>query len=210
MQACNICGGSGFEPGPGDRLTPAGEPVRCEGCRSLERHRALRAFLSRLPADFLSPRRALQFAPDGSLDPAWFRTYEGSRHGGENSLDLEHIDRPDASYDFVSLSSVLEFVPDDRRAFAELARIASPTGVIHCTFTPVAAGPTRHFAQRQGDFGRHHVYGEDLAEWLGAASHGLAALAVTTADPATGVEQPLHFFCRRERDAETLAAAGTG
>ncbi len=123
MAVCNICGGTKFEPGPNGRRTPAGEPVRCSGCYSLERHRSLHQCLIRVPPALLAWRRAIQFAPDPSLDPAWFRSYEGSQYGGENNLDLQDINRPDGSYDFISLSSVLEFVPDDRRAFAELGRI---------------------------------------------------------------------------------------
>lgn len=212
MPACNICGGERFVPGPNDRLSESGAPPRCADCYSLERHRSLRACLDRLPRTMLSWRRAIQFAPDPSLDPSWFRSYEGSQYDGENSLDLQAIDRPAGSYDFISLSSVLEFIPDDRRAFSELARIASANCLIHCTFTPAASDvETHHYGEPHGTFGRYHLYGSDLSQWLDVSEHGLITLRVTAVDPATGTEEPIHFFCRKQGDAELLSTLmGTG
>lgn len=207
MGTCNICGGTEFIPGPKGRLTGRGDPPRCRDCKSLERHRSLRACLSRVPAELLSWRRALHFAPDPSLDPLWFGSYEGSRYGGDNSIDLQAIDRPDGSYDFISLSSVLEFVPDDRQAFSELLRIGSSGCIIHCTFTPVAP-VSRHYDAPHGAFGRHHVYGADLVDRFEIRPRGLDAVVVATVDPVTGVRTPTHFFCRRVADAETLKKLG--
>lgn len=197
-----------MEPGPNGRLTPSGNPVRCASCSSLERHRALRACLERLPCETLSQRRALQFAPDASLDPNWFASFEGSRYGGENNLDLQAIDRPEGCYDLISLSSVLEFVPDDRRAFSELLRIGSANCIVHCTFTPFS-NLSRHYSEPHGDFGRYHVYGRDVNERFETRSHGLTTLVVIAIDPVTGVTQPLHFFCRQAGDAEALGTSVT-
>jgi hypothetical protein len=154
----------------------------------------------------LSWRRAIQFAPDPSLDPAWFHSYEGSQYGGENSLDVQNIDRPSDAYDFISLSSVLELVPDDRRAFRELLRIGSANCIIHCTFVPLAAA-TRHYDEPHGDFGRYHLYGLDVDEWFDTTLFDLTTLVTTGVDPVTGIEDPIHFFCRRDRDAEVLRAS---
>ena len=210
MAVCNICGGTKFEPGPNGRRTPAGEPVRCSGCYSLERHRSLHQCLIRVPPALLAWRRAIQFAPDPSLDPAWFRSYEGSQYGGENNLDLQDINRPDGSYDFISLSSVLEFVPDDRRAFAELGRIGSPSCIIHCTFTPASTDASTHdFEKPHGTFGRYHLYGSDLTSRFDIDSHGLTTLVIVAADPVTRIEEPLHFFCKSRNDLATLRASLT-
>jgi hypothetical protein len=206
MAVCNICGEESFVPGPNGRLTESGAPPQCAGCRSLERQRSLRECLSRVPAEILSWRRAIHFAPDASLDPAWFRSYERSSYGGENSIDLEEIVRPDDCYDFISLSSVLEFVLDDRLAFRELVRVASPTCVIHCTFTPLAAANS-HFAEPRGSFGRYHQYGLDVCEWFDTKTHGLTTMVAIAVDPVTEAETPIHFFCRRDRDAELLGAS---
>lgn len=205
MDKCNICGGDRFEPGPNGRLAPSGARPRCSNCHSLERHRSLRACLSRLPHSMLSWRRAIQFAPDASLDATWFRSLEGSEFGGANSLDLQDISRPANSYDFISLSSVLEFVPNDRRAFSELLRVGTPDCIIHCTFNPLAEA-TAHYSEPHGAFGRLHLYGLDLDSWFETRTHGLTTVVATAIDPVTGVPEPIHFFCRRASDARDLSA----
>lgn len=192
-------------PGPNGRLSGSGVPPQCGGCRSLERQRSLRACLLRVPAEMLSSRRTIQFAPDASLDPAWFQSFETSTYEGENSIDLQRIDRPASSYDFISLSSVLEFVPDDRRAFAELARIGSDACILHCTFASSLDAPkSTHFGEPHGTFGRYHDYGADLEEWFETTRHGFGTLVVRGVDPVTDEAEPHHFFCRRDGDAETL------
>lgn len=208
MSTCNICRGTDFEPGPGGRLTGDGLMPRCSGCRSLERHRTLRAIASAIPAPMLSWRRALQFAPDVSLDESWFRTYEGSEYEGENSIDLREIDRPDGSYDFLSLSLVLEFVREDRRAFDELVRIGSEVCILHCTFDSTFEDPTStHYDEPHGAYGRFHGYSLDVEDWFDAERHGLSTVMVKGTDPVTGLSEQFHFFCRSPSDAETLNAS---
>lgn len=211
MSTCNICGGREFVAGPNGRLAPSGAPPRCSGCGSLERQRSLRSVLSRLPTEMLSWRRAIQFAPDGSLDPAWFRSFESSTYEGENSLDLQEIERPDDSYDFISLSMVLEFVPDDRRAFGELVRVGSEDCVIHTSPGSVLRSPTStHHDEPHGAFGRHHYYGRDLEDRFDAPALGLTTVLMRAVDPVTEAPDDVYFFCRRAEDAESLSAAATG
>jgi hypothetical protein len=210
MPACNICGEREFVPGPNGRLAKSGAPPRCRSCDSLERQRSLRAFLSRLPAEMLSCRRAIQFAPDGSLDPVWFRSFETSTYEGENSIDLQEIDRPDDSYDFISLSMVLEFVPDDRRAFGELVRVGSDACIIHSSSGSVLTAPTStHHEEPHGSFGRYHYYGNDFEDWFETAQRGLTTVSVQAVDPVTRTADDLQFFCRRADDADALGAAST-
>lgn len=158
----------------------------------------------------LAWRRALQFAPDPSLDEAWFSTFERSRYGDStNSIDLRvPIERRDGAYDFISLSGVLEFIPDDRDAFAELARIGSSECIIHVTFVPFSPQhQTQHYSEPHGTYGRHQLYGADAAERLMAKTTGFTTLVVSLADPITGVEAPFHFFCRKANDAHALRDA---
>jgi hypothetical protein len=211
LAPCNICEGREFEAGPNGRLSRSGALPRCSSCGSLERQRSLRALLSRLPTEFLSWRRAIQFAPDGSLDPARFRSFETSTYGGENSIDLQEIDRRDDSYDFISLSMVLEFVPDDRRAFNELVRVGSSGCVIHTSPGSVLRSPTSvHHEKPHGAFGRHHYYGRDLQDRFATTDHGLSTLCMRVVDPVTDVPDDVYFFCRQADDAKMLRAAAAG
>jgi hypothetical protein len=206
---CNICGGTEFEPGPGGRPSPDGGPPRCANCGSLERHRALRRAFMLIPEPMLAWRRALQFAPDSSLEESWFRSYEGSEYGGENSIDMQAIDRADDSYDFISLSLVLEFVPDDRTAFGELLRVGSDDLILHITFNSGLTGEeSSHTEEPSGEYGHYHDYGRDFDQRFEIAEHGLSTLIVEIPDPVTGdTTYPFCFFCRRRNDAQTLAAA---
>jgi hypothetical protein len=157
----------------------------------------------------LAWRRALQFAPDSSLDEAWFRSYEGSTYGGKNSIDIQEIDRPDSSYDFISLSMVLEFVPDDRKAFDELLRVGSDELILHMTFSSgLTDEESSHTDEPSGAWGHYHDYGRDFEEWFGTAERGISTLVTEMPDPVTGDSTyKFCFLCRQRNDGETLAAA---
>jgi hypothetical protein len=205
---CNICGGVEFEPGPDDRLAPDGGPLRCVRCGSLERHRGLRRALHYIPRSTLAWRRALQFAPDSSLENTWFESFETSKFGRENSIELgKEIDRPDDSYDFISLSLVLEFVREDRLAFDELLRVGSDELILHMTFTSTLNGAESwHRDDPTGEYPTFHDYGQDFQEWFGTAERGLSTLVFEMPDPLTGdATYPFCFFFRRRGEAETWA-----
>ncbi|KPL52831.1 class I SAM-dependent methyltransferase [Prosthecomicrobium hirschii] len=204
--ACTVCGGTVFSPGPAGRLSESGKPPHCTRCGSLERHRANRALFQHLPIGVLSWRRALQFSPDVALAPAWFASLEVSVYGGQNSLDLQKIDRPDDSYDFISLSHVLEFVPDDRASFRELTRILSPAGLIHLVVSrPLSRETSQDFETATGVHQYFHLYGRDFAVRFGLAEAGLHLLVVQTADPVTGDTEAVHLIAK---SAAVLAGVG--
>src|SRR5262249_43168509 len=78
--------------------------------------------------------RVLHFAAEGSvrsfIEPM-SREYLTSSLGGKGSdlaLDIECIDLPDAQFDLILCSHVLEHV-DDKRALPELHRILAPKGI---------------------------------------------------------------------------------
>ena len=131
-------------------------------------------------------------------------------YGGNNSIDITAIDRHSDSYDLVSLSLVLEFVRDDRRAFAELVRVGSARCILHCTLSfQSRSASSSHYDPPKGAWGYYHEYGCDVEEWFGTAEHGLSTLLVRVADPITSSDVPFFFFCSDREDAETLNAALT-
>ncbi len=163
---CPICGSTAFVPGPKGRMSPNGKMPRCAGCRSLERHRIFRIMFERLGTEAFRGDAAIQFSPDPTLDPRWFKSFELSVYGEGESLDIQSIDRPDGAYGLVACSHVLEHVADDDTALHELLRILKPDGLLWL----VVPDPFREEKTRDWGFpkpekhGHYRVYGADIVE----------------------------------------------
>ena len=185
---CPICGGTTFAPGPKGRMAPNRKLPRCAGCQSLERHRMFRIMFERLGIDAFLGMRAIQFSPDPTLDPRWFRSFELSIYGEGENLDIQAIDRPDGAYGLVACSHVLEHVADDRKALQELLRITSPDGLLYI----VVPDPFREETTRDWGFakpekhGHFRVYGADIAERFSRYLPGQPVIACMGKDPVTG------------------------
>jgi SAM-dependent methyltransferase len=194
---CNICGGVIFGPGPAGRMADSGMPPCCTQCGSLERHRANRSFFQCLPIGSLSWRRALQFSPDTAVESCWFQSHEVSVYGGSNSLDLQRIDRPSDSYDFVTLCHVLEFVPNDEASFDELIRILSPEGLLHIVLSKPLSRPTSmDYALATGTHQYFHLYGLDFAQRFRMSERSLHSLVMEAVDPVTAAREAIHFVAK--------------
>jgi SAM-dependent methyltransferase len=170
-------------------MSPNGMLPRCATCRSLERHRLFRVMFERLGVERFADMRAIQFSPDPTLDPAWFRSFELSVYGeGEDSIDIQAIDRPEGAYDLVACSHVLEHVADDRKALNELLRITSDEGFVWL----VVPDPFREDTTRDWGFpkpekhGHYRVYGADLADRLTRYLPDQPVIAYMGEDPVTG------------------------
>jgi len=128
---CPICGRS-F-----DRFKDAWNrpDALCWGCGSHERHRAQWLVLTG-PRDLLREARSLlHFAPEWTLRQQLQRrpglryvSTDLFRDDVDLQLDLTALDLPDASFDAVICSHVLEHVDDDAAAMRELVRVTRPGG----------------------------------------------------------------------------------
>ena len=127
----------------------------CPVCKSLQRHRLVwllmqsetiqiehiqRKLLHFAPepclAEQLSKRPNIDYLNADLFDPAAML-----------QLDLCNIDLPDASFDMVYCSHVLEHVPDDRRAMREIRRVLKPGGLA-LILVPIIADHTFEDPQR--------------------------------------------------------------
>lgn len=130
---CPCCGARlrGFVAGGYEGRRVAG----CPRCGSLERHRMLWLCL-RDRADLLpAGGRLLHFAPERCLSRRLARVpglhYVTADLDPENAMvaaDVTRIPFPDACFDGIICSHVLEHVDDDRAALAELHRVLKPGG----------------------------------------------------------------------------------
>jgi SAM-dependent methyltransferase len=131
---CPLCG-HGFDRFKDDWNRP---DALCWRCGAHERHRAQWLLLTEPPSLLADTSRLLHFAPEYCVRRGL--TEMAARHGFEYvtadldptsvdlRLDLTQIDLPDASFDAVICSHVLEHVGDDGAAMRELRRITRRGG----------------------------------------------------------------------------------
>ena len=163
-----------------DKLTPT------NGARA--RHRLIWLYLERETDLFTRPQCMLHVAPEVCLLPRFSESptidyVPGDKmvngygeQAGVTYLDLLEMDYPDGHFDFQLCNHVLEHIPDDRSAMAELHRTLKPGGTLLVTVpikeslaqtyeNPDVDGPR----QREEHFGQwDHVrwYGVDIADRL--------------------------------------------
>jgi SAM-dependent methyltransferase len=187
---CPICGGH-FDRFKDDRNRPN---ALCWRCGSHERHRAQWLLLERRTELLAGARSMLHFAPEWALQRRLeeikglrYVTADLAQPGVDLALDVTAIELPDASFDAILCSHVLEHVDDDRAAMAELRRITAPGGWC-AVMVPLDLGRERTYEDpsitapddRKRAFWQHdHVrlYAADIGERLRDAGFGSASSA---------------------------------
>jgi SAM-dependent methyltransferase len=134
----------------------------------------------------------LHFAPEACA--GWLRVRAGRyvtadrKPGRDLQVDIEHLEVPDASFDVVVCSHVLEHV-DDRLALAHLHRVLRPGGIL-IAMVPIVEGWDRTYEDaairdpkdRKLHFdGATHVryYGRDFRDRLAAAGFSVSEYTST-------------------------------
>ncbi len=162
--------------------------VRCPRCGARDRHRLLAIYLLEVSEIARQRPRILHFAPEGatkrvldSLGPGSYVSADLDAGKAQVQADIVNLPFDDASFDLILCSHVLEHVPDDRRALAEIARVLAPAGQALIQ-TPVASGlaltiedPDLGPDERRRRFGQDdHVrlYGPDLRDRIADAGLG--------------------------------------
>ena len=180
---CSVCGRAGLlAPGPGGR-----PDASCTRCGSLERHRALAGILTGL-ADRLTGGCVADVAPSRQLSS---RLRELAASAGVAYLGLDFDPAADGravntqasltqlplrerSVSLMICFHVLEHIPDDRAAMAEIARVLTPGGVALVQVprkegVPTDEDPGAPVEERIRRFGQDdHVrwYGDDFEDRL--------------------------------------------
>jgi SAM-dependent methyltransferase len=169
---CPCCGYGGLFEGFGRPLRTG---VMCPKCRSLERHRLFH-LAHREGLIGFAGADVLHFAPERFIaelvradQPNSYVTADIEPGRADLVLNLEAINRPEASSDIVVASHVLEHV-DDARAMSELHRILRPGGKL-VAMVPLIEGWSGTYEDPAitGSRDRFHHFGqEDHVRFYGA------------------------------------------
>ena len=208
---CPVCGSHSraFLPTGVDRRADA----RCPACGSVERHRlVVRFFRERTDLFDGRPKRVLHVAPEPVLGPLiaaavgdGYLSADLHDPSAMERMDVTDVRHPDATFDVIYCSHVLEHVPDDRRAMREFRRVLKPGGwaVLNVPVTadatvedPAVTDP----AERLRRFGQEdHVrrYGPDYERRLTDAGFRVARVG------------PADLFTPEERVTCGVPAGGT-
>lgn len=178
---CPVCGGR-FRA-----FLPAGlvnrQNARCPRCGALERHRLQWLFLRENTNLFASAPRVLHLAPEpgfssrlASLCGSRYITADIGSGSVDVMTDITNLAFRDACFDVILCSHVLEHVPDDAAAMAELHRALSRSGwaLIQVpldesraeTFEDPSVVDPQSREQLFGQWDHVRLYGRDYAERL--------------------------------------------
>jgi hypothetical protein len=170
---CPVCAWTGlrFRPYVGPGWVRHGNT--CPSCGSQERHRLF--WLLAQPE--LSGRngRRLYLAPEASLRGSIAGAGTGAITADltmddvDVRCDAESLPLPDASVALVVCTDVLEHVPDDRAALAEIRRVLEPGGHTLVHVPILTSGTVEYGHAVAADNGHVRAYGPDVVERFRAA-----------------------------------------
>ena len=178
--SCNLCGWTGRSfyrnTGPGyDEFSSV-----CPGCLASDRYRSLFAVLRDRTTAFAPGSRVIEVAPLLSLQTLFlnspgvdYTSFDIERHAMEQG-DITAMRYADRSVDWFICFHVLEHIPDDGAALAEIHRVLRAGGAALFQ-VPVdwQAPSTREYpAPDPRDVGHVRRYGSDFGERL--TRHGFA------------------------------------
>jgi SAM-dependent methyltransferase len=182
---CNICGwrGAAFYPNTGPGYHE--QDTLCPGCASLARHRSLVALLFDPGTSIVEVAPMRGFETLVRLQPGVrYTSFDLHRHAMEQG-DLTRMRYATESLDYFVCFHVLEHIPDETRALAEIHRVLKSNGL---AVLQVPIDWSRDFTEEYPapdprDVGHVRRYGRDFAERL--ERHGFAVESRSVLDDFT-------------------------
>jgi SAM-dependent methyltransferase len=181
---CPCCGWKGYDFAPlyvGAFWVPRD---LCPQCSSCMRHRGMHMYLTRTESAIIKGAgRVLNLAPEPYIrniidknpafhyiggDLALGKLYQAP--GRSVQLDINHMPIPSGSMDFVFCFHLLEHLPDERPAIAEMFRVLKPGGIAYIMVPINLSQPDSiNFGCAHPDyFGHYWFHARDFIEKLRA------------------------------------------
>jgi SAM-dependent methyltransferase len=134
VRLCPVCKQSA--PEFRDYGNPARSNAECPTCGALERHRFAWLLLQERSNLFDgNPKTVLHVAPEGCFEARLRETFGSGyitadflRTDVDVQMDITKIEMPSGHFGVILCSHVLEHIPDDKAAMAELYRVLQPGG----------------------------------------------------------------------------------
>jgi GT2 family glycosyltransferase/SAM-dependent methyltransferase len=185
---CNVCGlrGHAFYPNTGPGYDdPA---VTCPGCSSLDRHRTLMALLVSTTSMLEPDTRVVEVAPMRGFEEVMraqpgidYVSFDLERRAMERG-DITAMRYSDNSVGYFMCFHVLEHLPDEPAALAEILRVLRPggTAIFQVPIDWDAASTREYDAPDPRDVGHVRRHGRDFGDRL--VSAGFKVTAVSSLD----------------------------
>lgn len=184
---CNVCGwrGGHFYPNTGTGYHE--QDTVCPGCLSLDRHRSLLALLLAETDAFGGGRRVVEVAPSPGFE-ALMRAQPGLDYTSFDLApfameqhDITAMNFADDSVDYFICFHVLEHLPNDAPAIAEIHRVLRPggTAVLQVPLDWDAEQTREYPAPDPRECGHVRRYGRDFADKIAAPGLSVRHVSVS-------------------------------
>lgn len=196
------------------------ENAVCPFCYSFDRERLVLLFLHAKTDVFTAKLKLLHVAPEPHLMKVLKNLPNLDYLSGDiespramTKMDITKIDRNDKTFDAIICNHVLEHIPDDRKAMAELYRILKPGGwailqvplspLLEQTYEPPIPDNPRLRKKEFGQEDHVRIYGKDYKDRLKQAGFQVDAYNYSkefgeeTAKKYALIAEESLFFCTR-------------
>lgn len=184
---CNVCGWRGrrFYPNTGTGYHE--KDTVCPGCLSLDRHRSLLALLLATTDVFGGGRRVVEVAPSPGFEALMrsqpdvdYTSFDLAPFAMEQH-DITAMSYPVDSVDYFICFHVLEHLPQDAPAIAEIHRVLRPggTAVLQVPLDWDAAQTREYPAPDPRECGHVRRYGRDFTDKVAAPGLSVRHVSVT-------------------------------
>jgi SAM-dependent methyltransferase len=207
---CPFCGWRGRRFRPFVSGVHVRRDALCPRCRSLERHREFLPIFQKVRELVRGTARVLDIAPmqafsdycraRGDLE---YVSIDRDSPVAMCHMDVQRLALKEASFDIVVCYHVLDYVPDDRRALREIARVLRSSGIaILQEVTKPGKGTEEWGEPRRDEYYRIRQYGDDFVERVREA--GFAVMTLRTPSAPS-----IHLAAKQRReDLQRLVNGG--